>query len=152
MIRPTAGPWRRGNFGQAVVADTPVTGGALGGDNIEAYGGHLIAESIAPCNLPAIIATPALLEAVTYVLDRVQDNPDVGYYLGWGTQMFYLLVRAEAAALEIPLEQHEKARRRDLQPSYRRREPRVVTLEEERDHARHTCERYGINWAEESAR
>ena len=60
----TRGPWRIGKAHGAVVADVPVNAG-LDNDHVEAYGGHLIAESIAVCNRPLIAAAPELLEALS---------------------------------------------------------------------------------------
>ena len=74
-----------------------------------------------------------LYAAVAHVLDQIQVNPDVHYYCGWGTQIFYLLVRAEAAYLGKPLDLVEAERRLDRQPSYRRREPEVCRLRDQRD-------------------
>lgn len=59
----TPGPWRIGKSYGAVVADVPVNNGD-DNDHVEAYGGHLIAESIAVCNRPLIAAAPELLEAL----------------------------------------------------------------------------------------
>ena len=81
-------------------------------------------------------ARDQLYAAVKHTLDQIQENPDVRYYCGWGTQIFYLLIRAEAAHLGKPLEQVEAARRIDRQPSYRRREPEVLRLMDERDELR----------------
>ena len=55
----TKGPWRVGNGG-CVVADHPVPG-MNGRIAVEYYGGHLIAESIAPQNRPIIAAAPTML-------------------------------------------------------------------------------------------
>lgn len=77
-----------------------------------------------------------LYAAVKHTLDQIQENPDVHYYCGWGTQIFYLLIMAEAAHLGKPLDEVEAARRKDRQPSYRRREPEVIRLREQRDELR----------------
>lgn len=95
-------------------------------------------------------ATVSPYDAVKYVLDRVQDSPDVRYYCGWGTEIFYRLIQAEAAHLGKPLEDVERERRKDLQPHYRRRQAEAVTLREERDALRQICEENGINWAAET--
>ncbi|MBO1013468.1 hypothetical protein IPU70_07910 [Achromobacter sp. SD115] len=58
----TRGPWRIGKSYGAVVSDVPVNAG-LDNDHTEAYGGHLIAESVAVCNRPLIAAAPELFEA-----------------------------------------------------------------------------------------
>lgn len=83
-----------------------------------------------------MIDTPAserdqLYAAVKHTLDQIQENPDVGYYCGWGTQIFYLLIRAEAAHLGKPLDEVEAERRKDRQPAYRRRDPEVHRLRDE---------------------
>jgi len=63
----TPGPWRIGKFHGAVVADVPVNAG-LDNDHVEAYGGHLIAESIAVCDRPLIAAAPERLEALEIMI------------------------------------------------------------------------------------
>lgn len=71
----TPGPWRIGKAHGAVVADVPVNAG-LDNDHVEAYGGHLIAESIAVCNRPLIAAAPELLEALEWALRAMEArNP-----------------------------------------------------------------------------
>ncbi|WP_155257621.1 hypothetical protein [Achromobacter xylosoxidans] len=71
----TPGPWRIGKAHGAVVADMPVNAG-LDNDHVEAYGGHLIAESIAVCNRPLIAAAPELLEALEWALRAMEArNP-----------------------------------------------------------------------------
>ncbi len=66
----TPGPWRIGKCHGAVVADVPVNAG-LDNDHAEAYGGHLIAESIAVCNRPLIAAAPELLRAAIRYLNAL---------------------------------------------------------------------------------
>jgi len=60
MSSHTPGPWRPGNACASVVSDTPIENGINGGDAVEFYGGHLIAESIAPSNLKLIASAPAM--------------------------------------------------------------------------------------------
>lgn len=81
----------------------------------------------------------ALYRAVAYMLDRIQDSPNVRYYCGPGTQMFYELIRAEAAWTGRPLEDVEAQRRADTEPPYRKTRPRVIELEERLDDARRNC-------------
>lgn len=69
-------------------------------------------------------------QAVNYILDRIQTDPDVYYYLGPGTESFALLCAAEAARTGEPTDEVRKRRRKDLQPEYRRRQAKVVELEE----------------------
>lgn len=74
-----------------------------------------------------------LYAAVKHTLDQIQENPDVRYYCGWGTQIFYLLIQAEAAHLGKPLAEIEAERRKDRQPAHRRRAAEVLRLMEQRD-------------------
>lgn len=74
----TPGPWRIGKCYGAVVADVPVNAG-LDNDHAEAYGGHLIAESIAVCNRPLIAAAPELLEALQRLLDLPVAKEELRY-------------------------------------------------------------------------
>lgn len=62
----TPGPWRIGKHYGAVVADHPVPE-ISGSDHVEAYGGHMVGESIAPRNRALIAAAPELLEALQVV-------------------------------------------------------------------------------------
>ena len=64
-VMHTRGPWRPSPRGGAVVADYPVPE-ISGSDDVDYYGGHLIAESIAPQNVPVIAAAAELLEALRY--------------------------------------------------------------------------------------
>lgn len=64
----TPGPWRcdrDGKYG-AIVADGDT--GHDDADTVEAYGGHLICESVSIRNRPLIIAAPDLLEACKAVI------------------------------------------------------------------------------------
>jgi hypothetical protein len=79
----------------------------------------------------ALTARDQLYAAVKHTLDQIQENPDLHYYAGYGTQVFYLLIRAEAAHLGKPLDEVEHERRKDRQPSYRRREPEVLRLRDQ---------------------
>ena len=63
-VQHTPGPWRPGKNSDSVVADVPVEHGPGGSDAIEYYGGHLVAESVAPCNRPIIAAAPSMYDAL----------------------------------------------------------------------------------------
>lgn len=69
--------------------------------------------------------------AVRYILNRRQTDPDLGYLIGSMTESFDLLCRAEAETTGKPLNEVASARRRDLQPEYRKRAAEVVTLRKE---------------------
>lgn len=86
-----------------------------------------------------------LYKAVRYVLDRIQDSPNVGYYCGPGTQIFYELVQAEAAFTGLPLNEVEATRRIDTEPEYRKTLPRVIQLEERLTDARNNCTCGGVD-------
>lgn len=61
----TPGPWRVG-AGSYVISDNPAPG--IGGsDDFDAYGGHLICESVNPPNARLIAAAPRLLSALKWV-------------------------------------------------------------------------------------
>jgi hypothetical protein len=62
-MKHTQGPWRIGKTYGSVVCDTPIPE-MRGSDDVEGYGGHLIAESITKANANLIAAAPDLLEAL----------------------------------------------------------------------------------------
>ena len=62
-VAHTPGPWRIGASCGAVVADHPIPE-IRGSEAVEHYGGHLVAESIAPQNRPLIASAPDLLAAL----------------------------------------------------------------------------------------
>ena len=69
-------------------------------------------------------------QAVKYILDRIQTDPDLRYYMGSMTESFRLLCLAEAEFTGKRLDQVEAERKRDLQPEYRKRRPEIVELKE----------------------
>jgi len=74
----TPGPWRIGRNYGAVVADHPVPE-MSGSDHVEAYGGHMVGESIAPRNRQLIAAAPELAVALRrllseYIFTRTMDG------------------------------------------------------------------------------
>lgn len=70
--------------------------------------------------------TGVLYWAVRYLLDRRQEDPDLGYYIGFGTEAFRRLCVAEAVHLGEDLAAVEQRRLQDRQPPHRRREADVV--------------------------
>jgi hypothetical protein len=65
--------WRKGKGWNSVVSDILPDDAVRGSDNVEAYGGYLIAESIAPSMIPLISAAPDLLYALVMVRDADED-------------------------------------------------------------------------------
>ena len=66
MRRHTPGPWRIGKGYGAVVSDispNPRLSSGLDSDEIAAYGGYIIAESIVKYNKPLIAMAPEILAA-----------------------------------------------------------------------------------------
>lgn len=96
MQKHTPGPWRVGNNSGAVVSDSPegltINGatGATGATAWDHYGGHLIAESISPCNSNLIAAAPELLASLEEIM---------AYHGGADSALkdFYVAKRAKAA-------------------------------------------------------
>jgi hypothetical protein len=76
-------------------------------------------------------AAPEMANAVKYLLDRSQENPDLGYYVGPGMQSFHLLCKAEAKYSGRELAEVEKERGRDLQHKHSKRKPEVVERRDE---------------------
>lgn len=96
----TQGPWRIGKFHGAVVADTPVNAG-LDNEHVEAYGGHLIAESIAVCNRPLIAAAPELLDAGMGAAGSLSAAMDIMTRLGYGKTAHAMQVYHDALVAAI---------------------------------------------------
>lgn len=68
------------------------------------------------------------LDAVVYLLRRIGEDPDLGYYLGFGMESFRRLCLAWAAHTGRPLAEVEEEAWRDRQPPHRKREPEVLEL------------------------
>lgn len=74
MTTHTPGPWRIGEAGSSVVCDTEIPQFQTAG-SVDAYGGHLVAESIARGNLAIISAAPEMLEALELAQWFVENFP-----------------------------------------------------------------------------
>jgi hypothetical protein len=55
-----------------VVADAPDGLRTTDPDNVAAYGGNLVAETVAPCNAPLIAAAPELYEAARFAASVIR--------------------------------------------------------------------------------
>lgn len=91
---PTRGPWRRGKYPHSIVADCPVPG-IKGSENIEAYGGYLIAESVAPQNMPLLIEAPAMLALLRELIDIEGQQPGTA---AWAKKVNALIARVDGGA------------------------------------------------------
>ncbi len=92
----TPGPWREGKTADAIVADSPEGLPPYSYPEVlEHYGGYVVAESVAPCNKPLIMAAPDLLEACKAVLQYVDDHDSV--VGAWG-EIYEMLQKAVAKA------------------------------------------------------
>ncbi len=84
MAQHSKAPWRAGNVGDAVVSDERLREQYpphySPEEEVEWYGGYLVAESIAPQNRPLIIAAPDLLEALEALLAITADSAGVAGY------------------------------------------------------------------------
>lgn len=78
----TPGPWRDGGLGNAIVSDSPVENGIGGSDDVAAYGGHLICESVSACNRPIIKAAPDMLAALQFIVEQVNSPGNADHRLG----------------------------------------------------------------------
>lgn len=72
------------------------------------------AQSFLPGDVEALAAElerhTKAVEAVNYILRRIQNDANTHYYLGAGTQALYLLCQAEAALTGLSLAEVEKKR------------------------------------------
>lgn len=76
-------------------------------------------------------ARDAAEKACEYILRRMQEDPDVRYYLGPGTESYRLLCVAAAEWTGMPLAEVERKCAIDCQPAHRKREPEVLRLRKE---------------------
>ena len=86
----TPGPWRIGKWGGSVVADAPAPG-VGGSDDVEHYGGHLVAESITPSNAKLIAAAPELLALLIELIDI--EGPQPGH-ITWANKVKAAIAKA----------------------------------------------------------
>jgi hypothetical protein len=95
----TPGPYRVGKPGGSIVSDHPVENGASGHDDVEYYGGYLVAETVAPCNQPLLSAAPDLLTVASAASHALKS-----YEHGNGSPD---LARSCAAALDAAIAKAE---------------------------------------------
>lgn len=121
--------WAGGAHGVAFYADHGLSDGvAQGLARHEANGIDVDRRYIGPEPEIANVPVSAVFEAVKYTLGRIQTDPNVGYYCGVGTQVFYLLCKAEAELDGRGLADVEANRRRNLTPAHREQRPDVEIL------------------------
>lgn len=71
MSEHTKGTWREGKAGGSIVTDVPIEGWEMTAECREFYGGQVIAESIAPCNMPLLLSAPDLLVALKWAMSNI---------------------------------------------------------------------------------
>lgn len=69
-------PWRVGRKGLCAVISDAAVPTISGGDDIEYYGGFLVAESIFPDHAPLIAAAPEMLDVLMTLENDGGDIPD----------------------------------------------------------------------------
>lgn len=74
MSKHTQGPWGVSRLGNAVISGSPVPE-VRGSDEVDYYGGHLIAESVAAQNVMLIAAAPEMYD-VCVQLVSARDSCD----------------------------------------------------------------------------
>lgn len=101
-MQHTKTPWRVGSPSQmgSVVADEPVPE-INGSDAVQYYGGHLIAESIAPRNAAFIVracnAHEQLVAALEKIVENAQGAIDGGDALAWFEELHDIVRDADRA-------------------------------------------------------
>jgi hypothetical protein len=88
----TPGPWWVGRNERSVVCNTEIPEWHTA-DSVEYYGGHLVAESMAPANARLIAAAPELAEALEAAL-RLLDETQT---LAWSPRQGDIYDAARAA-------------------------------------------------------
>lgn len=68
-----ADEWNLGAFAKCIVSAEPVPG-IRGNDDTAFYGGHLVAESVAPQNLHLIAAAPRMRNSLQQLIDAVDSH------------------------------------------------------------------------------
>jgi hypothetical protein len=101
----TPGPWRVGRNG-AVVADVPIPE-MQGSDEVEYYGGHLVAESITPSNAQLIAAAPDLLQACRDTMDYWESTGFAECEEGCDCIVDQMRAALAKARGQPPIEPHE---------------------------------------------
>lgn len=90
----------------------------------------VLEESVEPANPLTHKRPPSKADlAVKYVLDRVQTDPDLYYHMV-DTEAWEQLTASEAERLGLDVEDVRRQRRKDLQPTYRKRKSQLAVLKE----------------------
>lgn len=87
----TKGPWRVGKCGMSIVADYPIEGGVRGTNDVEAEGGHLVAETVAKVNVLLLIAAPEMLSLLQELIDIEGPQPGTS---AWAKKVQDLIAKA----------------------------------------------------------
>lgn len=75
----TLGTWRPGIHPHSVVTDvTPAPPHIRGANDMDYYGGYLVAESVAPRLMTVVVAAPKLLAALKAIVKSLADADEEG--------------------------------------------------------------------------
>lgn len=70
----TKGPWIRSKAGGTIISEHTNGLGEQGKECTEYYGGNVIAETVAECNMPLIMAAPDMLDAMKMASEIIKDS------------------------------------------------------------------------------
>lgn len=65
--------WTVGKYARCIVSPTPVPG-IKGSDDTHHYGGHMVAECVAPQNLHLIASAPKMRRSLQYLIDAIDSH------------------------------------------------------------------------------
>lgn len=104
MSGHTPGPFRQGSQKDSIVSDHPVQDGATGVEDVGYYGGYLVAETVAPRNIPLLAAAPEFFDHLTAFVTWWEQAGIVFYsddegLKGLVEDAIVLLAKADGAAL-----------------------------------------------------
>lgn len=151
----TPGPWTTDDDTPSIYAFGHDVEIAVLGEEAGNYDGDAAFIAAARTDLPTLLTAhraalaeiealrergKVMADAIRYVLDRTQIDPDLRYYLGFGTEAWARLTHAEAMATGDQTESVRRRRDVDRQPAHSKREPEVLTLRKRLESADETEE------------
>lgn len=108
QTKSTPGPWREGKTSDSIISDSGDGVGGRDRSSFDYYGGYVIAESVAPCNKPLIMAAPALLAVAKQAYETLAAWTDI--------LRRYAVTDGQLEELELALENAIFAAEPDYEP------------------------------------